>query len=189
MATWRLSLIERGRRDTLYDVRELLRFADAVGMPREALLPLILGDPDAILGDDNGSKLAEGLEVDRRSFNAMAAGLTVGVVLPLIPVLSRVDAAHVRYLRACLDQIRSRYRDAGGGAALEEALRHFARARAMLDESDYTTSIGRQLLVVTAELGEAAGWAAYDRNDQKLGLRDRVQVVVFAYQNGLVSGY
>ncbi|WP_329260820.1 helix-turn-helix domain-containing protein [Actinoallomurus sp. NBC_01490] len=163
-----VSLIERGRRDTLYDVRELLRFADTVGMPREALLPLILGDPDAILGKDSGSKLAEGLEVDRRSFNAMAAGLTVGVALPFIPVPTRVDAAHVRYLRACLDQIRSRYRDAGGGAALEEALRHFARARAMLDESDYTTSIGRQLLVVTAELGEAAGWAAYDRNDQKL---------------------
>ncbi|GLY90545.1 helix-turn-helix domain-containing protein [Actinoallomurus iriomotensis] len=163
-----VSLIERSRRDTLYDVRELLRFADAVGMPREALLPLILGDPDAILSEDSGSKLAEGFEVDRRSFNAMAAGLTVGVVLPLIPVPSRADAAHVRYLRACLDQIRSRYRTAGGGAALEEALRHYARARAMLDESDYTTSIGRQLLVVTAELGEAAGWAAYDRNDQKL---------------------
>ncbi|MGI5232521.1 helix-turn-helix domain-containing protein [Actinoallomurus sp. CA-142502] len=163
-----VSLIERGRRDTLYDLRELLRFADTVGMPREALLPLILGDPDAILRDESGWKLAEGLEVDRRSFNAMAAGLTMGVALPSIPVPTRVDAAHVRYLRACLDQIRSRYRDAGGGAALEEALRHFARARAMLDESDYTTSIGRELLVVTAELGEAAGWAAYDRNDQKL---------------------
>jgi transcriptional regulator with XRE-family HTH domain len=44
-----LSLFERGHRDTLYDVRALLRFADTVDMPREALLPLILGHPDAAL--------------------------------------------------------------------------------------------------------------------------------------------
>jgi transcriptional regulator with XRE-family HTH domain len=163
-----VSLIERRLRGNLYDVRELLRFADAVGMPRQALLPLILGDRDAILDEDSGLECAGGLEVDRRSFNTMAVGLTVGVALPSIPVPARVDVAHVRYLRACLEQIRGRYQNAGGGAALEEALRQFARARAMLDESDYTDSVGRQLHVVTAELGEAAGWAAYDRNDQKL---------------------
>src|SRR3954452_7194970 len=48
-----VSLIERGRRDTLYDVRELLRFTDAVAMPREALLPLILGEESATLGVDD----------------------------------------------------------------------------------------------------------------------------------------
>lgn len=36
-----VSLIERGRRDTLFDIRKLLAFADSVGIPREALLPLI----------------------------------------------------------------------------------------------------------------------------------------------------
>ena len=163
-----VSLIERGRRDSLFDVRELLRFADAVDMPRRALLPLILGDPDAIPGGDDGLELAGGLDVDRRSFNAMAAGLTVGAVLPAIRVPARIDMAHVRYLRACLNQVRNHYQDAGGGAALSEALRQFTRARAMLDESDYTDSVGRHLLVVTAELGEAAGWAAYDRDDQPL---------------------
>lgn len=40
---WR---IEAGERQSLYDIRELLRFADAVGMPRQALLPLILGEED-----------------------------------------------------------------------------------------------------------------------------------------------
>src|SRR5262245_29090328 len=34
-----VSLIERGHRDTLYDVRELLRFADAVDMPRRLSYP------------------------------------------------------------------------------------------------------------------------------------------------------
>jgi transcriptional regulator with XRE-family HTH domain len=38
---WR---IETGKRQSLYDIRELLRFADAIGMPRRVLLPLILGD-------------------------------------------------------------------------------------------------------------------------------------------------
>lgn len=162
-----VSLVERGRRDTLYDVRELLRFADAVGMPREALLPLVFGDPNAGSADDSGAEAGRGLEVDRRSFTALAAGLTFGAALPT-PAPTRVDTAHVRYLRTCLDQIRSRYQDAGGGAALKEAVWQFRRARTMLDESDYTESVGRSLLIVTAELGEAAGWAAYDRNDQRL---------------------
>lgn len=43
---------EQGKRDTLYDIRKLLAFADTVGMPRLALLPLILGRPDAILECD-----------------------------------------------------------------------------------------------------------------------------------------
>lgn len=41
---WR---IEAGKRQSLYDIRELLRFADVIGMPRRALLPLILGDHDS----------------------------------------------------------------------------------------------------------------------------------------------
>jgi transcriptional regulator with XRE-family HTH domain len=39
-AVWR---IEAGERRSLHDIRELLRFADTIGMPRTALLPLILG--------------------------------------------------------------------------------------------------------------------------------------------------
>lgn len=69
-----VSLIERGLRDTLFDIRKLLAFADSVGMPREALLPLILGRADATLGADH--KVAPpGDDVDRRDFNGMAAGL------------------------------------------------------------------------------------------------------------------
>jgi hypothetical protein len=36
---------ESGRRQGIYDVRQFLAFADAVQMPREALLPVILGQP------------------------------------------------------------------------------------------------------------------------------------------------
>jgi hypothetical protein len=52
-----VSLTERGLRDTLYDIRKLLAFADTVGMPRTALLPLVLGQSDAILESDNSVAL------------------------------------------------------------------------------------------------------------------------------------
>ena len=34
--------VEAGQRDSLYDIRRLLQVVDAVGMPREALIPLLL---------------------------------------------------------------------------------------------------------------------------------------------------
>jgi hypothetical protein len=97
----------------------------------------------------------------------MAAGLAVGAMLPSVRVPARVDAAHVRYLRACLVRLRGRDRTIGGGAIVGQALRQFARARAMLDESDYTETIRRELLVVAADLGIVAGWLAYDSGDQQ----------------------
>ena len=37
-------------RDGMFDIRTVLQFADMVGMPRAALLPLVFADPDAGLG-------------------------------------------------------------------------------------------------------------------------------------------
>ena len=39
---------EAGRRQGIYDIRQLLQFADSLRMPRPALLPVILGEPDAL---------------------------------------------------------------------------------------------------------------------------------------------
>ena len=39
---------EAGARQGIYDIRQLLQFADAVRMPRPALLPVILGQPHAL---------------------------------------------------------------------------------------------------------------------------------------------
>src|ERR1700691_1289490 len=36
-----LSYYERGQRDGMFDIRTVLQFAHAVGMPRRALLPLV----------------------------------------------------------------------------------------------------------------------------------------------------
>jgi transcriptional regulator with XRE-family HTH domain len=54
---------EAGRRQGIYDIRQLLQFADAVSMPRPALLPVILGQPRALsdlLADPVAGSLAAG---------------------------------------------------------------------------------------------------------------------------------
>jgi hypothetical protein len=165
-----VSLTERGQRDTLYDIRKLLAFADAVDMPRTALLPLILGQPDAILDSDNTVALrgVDIMDMNRRGFTTLAGGLVVSAVLP---TPDRVDRAHVRYLQATLNRLRTQDGIVGGAAVLPQALRHFTHARRMLDKSDYTATIGRELLVTTADLGIDSAWLAYDANNQPLARR------------------
>jgi transcriptional regulator with XRE-family HTH domain len=46
---------EAGARQGIYDIRQLLQFADSVQMPRPALLPVILGQPYALNGYMPGS--------------------------------------------------------------------------------------------------------------------------------------
>ncbi|MGH3830077.1 MAG: helix-turn-helix domain-containing protein [Pseudonocardiaceae bacterium] len=162
-----VSLIESGRRDTLFDIRKLLAFADAIGMPRESLLPLILGRADATLGADY-DVAALGDAVERREFTEMGAGLLASAAMASVHVPTRADAAHVRFLRATVEQLGSRDQSRGGGAILRPALHQFTRARRMLDESDYTEAVGQQLLAVTGALGQTAGWSAYDHGDQRL---------------------
>jgi hypothetical protein len=162
-----VSLTERGQRDTLYDVRKLLAFADTVDMPRTALLPLILGHPDAILESDNTVALrgVDAVNMGRREFTTMAGGLAASAMLP---APARADRVHVRYLHSALTRLRSQDRTVGGGALLSQALRHFAHARRILDESNHTAAIGRELLVVAADLGTQSAWFAYDANKQSL---------------------
>lgn len=158
-----VSMVERNQRSTLYDVRELLRFADVFDMPRSALLPLLFGDPDVSIADVTG--VSE--NVDRRTFNKNAVGVAVAALAP-VPAPNRVERADIRLLRSSLHRLRAQNQEFGGGAILEGACRLFARARSALGASDYTEEIGRQLLVLCAEIGEVAGWAAYDGDMQDL---------------------
>lgn len=161
-----VSLVERGKRDTLYDVRELLRVVDALDIPREALLPLLLGRHSATLeGHDDAEPPGE-TDMDRRSFTRITAAATLGAALPPRQIPSRIGPAHVRYMRSCLNQLRRKDRDIGGGAIVRQADRQYAWARKMLDEGDYTDAVGRELLTVTAELAITTGWFAYDCGQQ-----------------------
>jgi transcriptional regulator with XRE-family HTH domain len=169
-----VSLIEKGQRQTLFDIRELLHFADMVEMPRAALAPMLAGEPDASLGDDAlqglGSEACEE-DVDRRGFGGFAAGIAAGVMLPLGTAAPRVTAAHVRYLQSCADSLWQRDQAVGGAATLKQALRHWQRARRMLDESAYPEDVGRELVGVTGALATCAGWLAFDAGNIPLARR------------------
>ncbi len=165
-----ISCIETRRRRPLDVTRKFLRFTDAIGMPRVALLPFLLGREDVTLADI-GIPEGTGTDVDRRTFGGVAAGLLASAALPGTQVPERVDAAQIRFLRGCEERLRSRDQSVGGGAVLSEALGYFRRARQMLDESDYSESVGRQLLVVAADLGQECGWFAYDHGEQQLARR------------------
>ncbi|RBQ17943.1 hypothetical protein DP939_21450 [Spongiactinospora rosea] len=165
-----ISLIESGQRDTLYDIRELVRFADACDIPRKVLVPVVLGVESGTLdlSSSNAFEASEGLAgVDRRSFTGSLLGLVTAGGLDLVQVPDRADAAHVRYLRAGLVSLWEQDEKLGGDVALPQALRLFARARRIIDESDYTDGVGRELLMVGADLGTLCGWLAYENGDQK----------------------
>ncbi|GII34618.1 helix-turn-helix domain-containing protein [Planotetraspora mira] len=159
--------IERRQRWTFHDVREILRVCDELGMPRAALLPLILGHESATLESDDevGFWGVDAVDLDRREFGAMASGLAMAA---LLPPPERADRAHVRYLQSALGRLRSQDHTVGGAGLLDQAQKVFTRARAMLDESDYTAQVGRDLVVVTADLGIVSAWLAYDSGNQRL---------------------
>ena len=175
--------IERRQRRTFHDIAEVLRVCDLLGMPRDALLPLVLGDADAMLGNDEEVMFWEvGIGVDRRQFNHLALGTAVAA---LVSAPDHVDRGHVRYLQSCLEKLRDRDRAAGDGRQLSQALRLYQRARQMLDESDYCEAVGHELVTVTAEVGNMAGWLAYDSGQQNLARTLYIEAAQLADSGGV----
>jgi transcriptional regulator with XRE-family HTH domain len=188
-----LSLFESGQRQTLYDVRALLQFADAVDMPREALLPLVLGRADATLPDAwltgvslaTGSMLEEsGVDMDRRGFGGLMAGAAAAALLPEVSVPAKVTASHVSYLRVCVNSLWTRDQAVGGATLLRQALRQWERARRMLDESSYPGAVGRDLLSVVGDLAVCAGWLAFDAANVPLARRMYSEALLLAGSAG-----
>lgn len=99
------SYYERGRRDAVFDIRVLLQFADAMGMPRVSLLALVLGDPGAA-----AIETADGL----------CGTMTSSAPRPGTPVVA--DEARLRYWRVCADVLYSRMAEAGSAEWLRPAL-------------------------------------------------------------------
>jgi transcriptional regulator with XRE-family HTH domain len=179
-----LGLYERGQRDGVFDTRMLLQFADAVGMPRVALLPLVLGEEDAV--PDADSVFGEvGADVDRRGFGGLAAGVAVAAMLPEgLSVPTRVTPSHIKYLRSGIDSLHRRDDAVGGGALLGSALRQWRLARRMLKESSYTEAVGRELLAATGEMAMCAGWLAFDSGNVRLSGRLFEQARLLAAEAG-----
>ena len=155
-----LSYYERGQRDAVFDIRTLLQFADAVGMPRSVLLPLILSDPDARLAA--GTEDETGMDVNRRGFRGLLAGAAAAAVLPKIAITSPVSGSHIRYWKACADALYVRDRVVGGTALLQPALRQWQLVRRVLPERVKAGETDRQLLATASDLALCTGWIALD---------------------------
>ena len=158
---------EKGTRDSLYDIRTLLHVVDALDMPRTALGPLVLGAPDATIEEND-------VDLTRRQFAGVVSGAALAAWggadagFGTVQVPAKVDKAHVRYLRATVDQLYERDQMVGGAALARGALRQLYRAQRMLGESDYGERTGQQLMTAAGELAVCVGWLAYDAGDHDL---------------------
>lgn len=161
-----LSYYERGARDGLFDIRTALQFADAVGMPREALLPLVLADPDAgpVAGDGMG------IDPNRRGSGGLAAAAGAAVVLSPASVPRTVSISHVRYWRACTDVLYAQGHAVGGTVLLAPALWQWQRVRLALKEGA-AGETSRLLRAVAAEVAVSTGWVALDARRLPLARR------------------
>lgn len=164
----KVTRIESGERGTMYDIRELLAWADAVCMPREALLPLITGRPEA----DLGMLPQPGDEMDRRTFNGALVALSASALFPgVFTAPDRISSAHLAYLQTCSEELWERDWAVGGVGLLRQAMRLFGQARTMLDESDYTERLGIDLLRVAASIGTCSSFLAFDAGQLALARR------------------
>jgi hypothetical protein len=152
-----LSYYARGIRDGMYDVRTVLLFADAVGMPRAALLPLVFADADAGLAAGDGT----GMELGRRGFGGLAAAAGLSAALPAVSAPRRASGSHVRYWQACADVLYARDRSVGGTVLLPLAMQQWRRARLAARE-DGAGEAGSRLLAAAGELALCTGWIALD---------------------------
>jgi transcriptional regulator with XRE-family HTH domain len=174
--------IEAGQRDTLFDVRELLRVTDTLDMPREALAPLLLGTPNATLSSSSDSQENDD-RMDRRTFTTgLLAAIGFGAGLDRVQVPERVDLAHVRFLQAGADRLRQRDQQIGGATLVRDGLRQYHRSRRMLEESDFAESVGRSLVSASGQLAYRVGWLAYDAGDQRLARDLYAQALLLAQE-------
>ena len=158
MAGWdqsTLSYYERGVRDGMYDIRTALHFADAVGMARAALLPLVFADAGFNAGDEQGTG------VSRRDFGGLAAAAGLSAALPAATAPRRVTSSHVRYWRACADALYARDRSVGGTVLLPIAVQQWRRVRLAVRDPSGGKTAG-QLLAAAGELALCTGWIALD---------------------------
>ncbi|RCG29620.1 XRE family transcriptional regulator [Sphaerisporangium album] len=185
LAGWSQSTVNRiesGERNTLYDIRELLRFTDTIAMPRHALIPLLTGN---LVADPPQEGINPDMDMNRRHFTGVLAGsLVAGMGWGPLHVPDRVDIAHIKHLRATTQRLYADDQRIGGGLLLAPALHQVTRVRRMLDEADFSESIGRRLLSTAGELCVCAGWLAYDSGDQNLARQLYGEAHMYAEYSG-----
>ena len=151
-----LSYYERGARDGMFDIRTVLQFADAAGMPRAALLPLVFADAD--VGPAAGIEDGTGMMRSQHGSGGLAGAVAA---LPAVSAPRAVNGSHIRYWRACADVLYARDRAIGGTVLLSPALQQYQLVRLALKDGDASAPSG-QLLAVAGDLALCTGWIALD---------------------------
>ena len=153
-----LSYYERGQRDAVFDIRAVLQFADALGMPRAALLPLILADPDAGLAPGAGS--GTGMDVD--GVVSVAWPLALRLLSSCPPPAPRPGSA----VPICGTGRRVRTRCTSGTAWSAgrpcSALRQWQWVRQAVKVPGNASQAGCQLRGTAGDLALCRGWIALD---------------------------
>lgn len=105
------------------------------------------------------------MNTSRRGF-LCGAGATIICSGAVAAIPAKVDPAHIRDLRASVDELYTKDQHVGGAALAGAALGQYRLARQMLDEAEYDESSGRQLMSIVGELAVCVGWLSYDADDQ-----------------------
>ncbi|MEU2039068.1 helix-turn-helix domain-containing protein [Nocardia niwae] len=171
--------VERGEVGTIFDVRELVRAADALGVPRTALLPILLGqvDPRTI---EVGGKGAD--DMDRRQFGLAATITTMAASAPATATPPRIGSGHVEYFQTLTQRMWNHDNHFGGGDIAELALRQYDVARRLLDHGVYGRHTGLRLLTETSRLARCAGWLCLDAGRSDVARRCYFEAVSLAEQ-------
>ncbi len=173
--------VERGEVGTIFDVRELIRAADALGVPRTALLPILLGHSDTRTIEDGG-KGAD--DMDRRQFGLAATIATMAAGAPAPSVPTQVGSGHIGYFDTLTQRMWSHDNHFGGGDIAEFALRQYGLARRLLDHGLYGRQTGARLLAETSRLARCAGWLCLDSGRSVVARRCYVDAMLLAEQTG-----
>lgn len=175
--------VERGEVATIFDVRELTRAADALGIPRSALTSILLQPTNTRTIENREDEGAE--DVDRRQFGLAATAAAVAISAPAATAVpTRVGTGHIGYLRTTTQRLWKHDNRFGGGAVADFAVRQFRLARRLLDHGDFGPRIGGELIAETCRMGRCAGWLSTDAGRPDIARRCYTEAVLLAEQTG-----
>lgn len=143
-------------------LRILAEMGAPLPLPQSAIVRLPDSPRTAI---KNATCTEDDDDMDRRGFlRGTAVAIACSGAIAAIP--AKVDPAHIRDLRASVDELYAKDQHVGGAALAGAALSQYRLVRQMLDEADYEEPIGRQLMSIAGELAVCVGWLSYDGDDQ-----------------------
>ncbi len=171
--------VERGDVATVFDVRELRRIADALGLPRLALLPLLLESDDARTIGIGGREGAD--DVDRRQFGLAAAVAGTGVTAWATPI--QVKPAHLTYIKTLTEQLWVHDNLHGGGGIARRANRQYRFVRRLMDNGIYSPSVGLELTSAVGWLSNTVAWLARDCGRPQFARQQLMESVLLAEQS------